>query len=404
MCGIIGIYSRKDLKKKLYYRLLDLQHRGQDSYGYSDGSNTEKFMGLIKNLPDKLEGNIGIGHTRYRTSGQVNEISSQPISHNGITLIHNGNVHLDYKISDTHSFLDFMIENQKDDIVETIKYTIDNVEGSFFVIMIHQGCLYAFKDKNGIRPGCYGRKDEDIIISSENKGFEENEIEFIDDVQPGQILKVENGIISKYQTTNFLKPCIFEFIYFSDRKSTIYGLNVTDFRISMAKSCIELLNNHQFDAICGIPNSARVYGLEIANILKKPYFEPVVMKKRSFILPTQEDREKYVNKKFTFFDQHFSYNSVLIVDDSIVRGTVSKSIISKFKEKNCDIVFLSCSPKILSPNRFGINITSKEELVTYNRTHEEIEEYLGCKVVYQTIENLYKCSGFENLEISNFLN
>ena len=403
MCGIVGIYTKTELRKKLYFRLLDLQHRGQDSYGYTDGTNIEKYMGLIRVIPKGIEGKIAIGHTRYRTYGKVDEVSSQPIFKNGISLVHNGNVHLDHDISDTHALLQFILENKTNNIIETLKYTINNVEGSFFVLMIYEGCIYAFKDKHGIRPGCYGTKGDDIIISSENNGFETNNIEIIDDIQPGQIVKIDNGNITKYQTTNDLKPCIFEYIYLSNAKTTIYGLSVRDFRLKMAETCVKLLDGLSFDAVCGIPNSARVYALEIANLLRKTYFEPVVTKRRSFILPTQEEREKYVNKKFTFFDSHFNYNNILIVDDSIVRGTVSKSIISKFKEKKCNVVFLSCSPKVVSPNHYGINITSKKELVSYNRTHEQIEEYLGCKVIYQTIDNLYKCTGFQNLEISKFL-
>ena len=406
MCGIVGIYTKQDIKKILYSRLLDLQHRGQDSYGYSDGTITEKYMGLINVKPQRIKRNIAIGHTRYRTSGEIDKISTQPISRNGITLVHNGNVHLIYSNSDTHALLDYIIENKSSDIIETIRYTIDNVEGSFFVLMIYEGCLYAFKDKNGIRPGCYGKKGDNIIFSSENSRFEDNDIEMIDDVQPGEIIKVDTeGNLTKHNTkTKYtLKPCIFEYIYLSNPESTIYGLNVKEFRLRMAEKCVKSLKNMKFDAVCGIPSSSRIYALEIANLLKVTYFEPMVQKKRSFIMPTQEEREKYVKNKFRFADHHFNYENILIVDDSIVRGTVSKSIITKFKEKRCDITFLSCSPKILSPNRFGINISSKKELVTYNRTHEQIEEHLGCKIIYQNIDNLYECSGFENLEISKFL-
>ena len=164
-----------------------------------------------------------------------------------------------------------------------------------------------------------------------------------------------------------------------------------------------MLEHTPIDVVCCGPNSARIYALEIARLLKKPYFEPMVLNKRTFIMPSQEEREKYVENKFNFLNHHFNHDNVLIVDDSIVRGTVSKSIIRKFKEKNCNVTFLSCSPKIVSPNRYGINITSKEELISYKRNHSEIEKELGCKIIYQTIDNLYKCSGFKDLEISKFI-
>jgi len=403
MCGITGIYTKKNIRSKLYCRLLDIQHRGQDSYGYSDGLNIEKHMSLIKEQPKVIEGNIAIAHTRYRTSGEIDIGNSQPVTKNNITLVHNGNVDLVHKYSDTYGLLDYIINYHRGDIIETLKHVINNVNGSFFVLMIYEDCIYAFKDKHGIRPGCYGRKGDDVIFSSEDNYFHSNGIEFINDVQPGQIVKLEKGVISSYQTTNILQPCIFEYIYLSHPKSTIYGLNVRDFRLRIAKTCIKLLEHTTIDVVCCVPNSARIYALEIARLLKKPYFEPMVLNKRTFIMPSQEEREKYVENKFNFLNHHFNHDNVLIVDDSIVRGTVSKSIIRKFKEKNCNVTFLSCSPKIVSPNRYGINITSKEELISYKRNHSEIEKELGCKIIYQTIDNLYKCSGFKDLEISKFI-
>ena len=168
MCGVTGIYTKDNINDKIYYNLLEIQHRGQDCYGYSDGNIIEKYMGLIRIKPKKLKNNIAIAHTRYCTSGEINERTIQPISKNGITLVHNGNIHLKHNYSDTYALLDFIVDNLKDDIIAIIKYAITYIEGSFFVLLIYKNCLYAFKDKNGIRPGCYGRKNNDIIFSPAN--------------------------------------------------------------------------------------------------------------------------------------------------------------------------------------------------------------------------------------------
>ena len=282
---------------------------------------------------------------------------------------------------------------------------LKKIEGSYFIILIKDNIMYAFKDKYGIRPGLYGTNNEgDIIISSENNSFP-----YINnDINPGEIIEIKNGIINIFSSlNNNFKPCVFEYIYFSHPDSTLYGLKVRDFRNKMAQSCKELIKG-SIDVVCGVPSSSRIYGLEIARILKKDYIEPFVKKKRSFILPTQEEREKYVKEKFTFPDHVFKYDHVLIVDDSVVRGTTSKHLISVFKKKGCRVTFLSCSPKIINKNKFGINISTKEELVSYKeelseRSLEEIAEYLGCdEIIYQTIDNLYRSTGFKNLELSIF--
>jgi len=403
MCGIIGIKTNNNLSQKLFNILLTLQHRGQDSHGYADKFHIERYLGMITDPPKNMKGPVAIGHTRYRTSGKIDLYNCQPINEENITLVHNGQVHIDHKYSDSHGLLQFMLENKKDNIIDTIKYVINNCEGSFFVIMLYEEKIYAFKDKNGIRPGLYGINEEgDIIIASENCGFKDNNINMIKDIGPGCILEVDKDV--KYYESSFsIQPCIFEYIYLAHPNSTLYGLNVNEFRLKLASSSVPLLENYSIDAVCGVPNSSRIYALEVARLLNKPYFEPIVKKKRSFIMPTQEDRERYLKEKFTFLDHHFMHQNVLVVDDSIVRGSTAKVIVKKFKENNCNITFLSCSPKVVNKNVFGINITTKKELISYNRTHQEIEKFLGCKIVYQNIENLFKCSGFADLEISKFL-
>jgi len=406
MCGISAIYSGSNThnSKDIIFNLLKkLQHRGQDSYGYSDGNIVEKYIGLIKEKPKKLNGNIILGHTRYCTSGIVNLKMTQPMKKGELTLIHNGNINnLFSDVSDTMSLLNFLNHYlRKDNIIEVIKKAIFHVEGSFFIIMIHNNNLYAFKDKNGTRPGLYGIDDNgNILISSENNNYDTINT----DIMPGEILEIkEDRIINKYQTFNDFRPCIFEYIYLSHPQTTIYGLKVKDFRTRIARSCVDLLTGIKINVVCGVPNSSVDYGMEVARTLNKKYIEPFVKNKRSFILPTQEEREKCVKDKFTFPEHLFEYDNVLIVDDSVIRGTTSKHLIKCFTDKGCKVTFLSCSPMVVNTNKLGINITTKEELLSYKRNLQEMADYLGCeKIIYQTIENLYKYSGFKKLELSMF--
>lgn len=410
MCGIVALinnnFNQLEAREKVFKLLKSVQHRGQDSYGYSNGIVIEKNIGMIKSIPsEKFEkSKIIIGHTRYRTSGSIDIGVCQPIKLNNITLVHNGNINnLKYteRETDSYALAQYILQHMQDNIINTIKDVICNVEGSFFVIMIYKNTLYCFKDKHGIRPGMYGVDAKgNILISSEN-----NEFDLIKhDVMPGEIIEFKNNnIVKKYEGyKNSLMPCVFEYIYFAHPHSTLYGVNVNEFRMKMTQTAAELITQ-SVDAVCGVPNSSRVYGLEMARILKKDYFEPMVQKKRSFIMPTQEEREKYIREKFQFPEYAFKFDHVLIVDDSIVRGTTSKELIRRFKEKGCTVSFLSCSPLIVNTNRFGINITKKEELISYNRSIEEIRKELNCdNLYYQTIDNLYKCSGFDNLELSIF--
>ena len=377
MCGIAAIYTSHNIKEKIFFLIKSLQHRGQDSYGYSDGDIVEKYLGMIEEKPKNIKKNFSLAHTRYRTSGNLDLKLSQPFKKNDIVLVHNGHIKSfeDTFKSDSEGLLDYIIDNPKENMIKTIRGVIEKIEGSYFVILIKDDIIYAFKDKHGIRPGLYGTNNEgEIFISSENNSLPQ----INNDINPGEIIEIKNGIVNIFPPTgkkinSFLKPCVFEYIYFAHPDSVIYNLKVRDFRNKMSQTCKDLLTSN-VDVVCGVPNSSRIYGLELARILKKDYIEPFV----------------------------------IIVDDSVVRGTTSKHLISIFKKKGCQVTFLSCSPKIINKNKFGINISTKEELVAYKeglveRSLKEIAEYLGCdEIIYQTIDNLYKSTGFKDLELSIF--
>lgn len=408
MCGIAAIYTAKKNYDLIYQLILNLQHRGQDSYGYSDGKKVEKYLGLIDNKPSYLTPPIFLAHTRYRTSGSISSEISQPLLKNDIALIHNGTIpNLEGK-SDSYALLSLLSEKIKNEtnIIDVIKEIIISLEGAFFIIFSYQNKLYAFKDKNGIRPGILGKaQDGSIVLVSENNAFKNLKIKYISDIGPGEIVIVDDKNVVSCKSFFDLAPCIFEYIYLAHPNSTIYGKKVKEFRKDLAATAIDLIPNYiNIDAICCIPNSARVYAEQIAEQLHKPYIEPVVKNRRSFIMPDKVSREEYLRQKFTFIQDQLIGKDILLIDDSIIRGSTAKYIIETIKKfSQGKIYFLSCAPKVVNINRYGININNKEELVAYNRNHEEIEAYLGCdKLIYQTIDNLYQCSGFKNLEISIF--
>jgi len=297
--------------------------------------------------------------------------------------------------------LEKLTENLKyGSITEAISKTVERVKGAYFIIFIYRNNIYAFKDKYGIRPGGYWIDKNKKVVASERVGGKYS------DILPGEIVILGEEIkkikFAQYQ----ISPCIFEYIYFANLGSTIYGLNVEDFRIKLGKSSVELLSPFakNVDIVLGIPNTATIYGQTIAKELGIPYIELTRNKtKRSFIMPTQKEREEYVKKKFTFPVGVFR-KRILIVDDSIVRGTISKHIVRELRKGGVKyICFLSCSPKIIRRNTYGINISSEKELVSYQRTHEEICKEIGAnELVYQTIPNLYRASGFPSLELSIF--
>ena len=350
MCGITALKCKNT--ELLFLSLLSLQHRGQDSYGYSDGKNIEKYMGLIKEKPRYSNGDYLLGHTRYRTSGSMDLKHSQPFKLNGITFVHNGTVQLDHPISDSYALLELL---DPKNIKKSIRKVIATCKGAFFCILLLENNLYAFKDRYGIRPGGYGINDNgEIIISSENHAFKELGFNFVDDIRPGEIFSIESNKIKSEHHGEYSKPCIFEFIYFSKPESKIYGMKVKDFRVAISNLLVEKVKDKlEIDYVCGIPSSARLYAQTIADGIGKPYFEPRVEKKRSFILATEKDRKEYIKKKYTFKKEDYR-NNILFVDDSIVRGSTLKYILEDFRKKGCcNLYVLSCSPKVYNKNNYG---------------------------------------------------
>ena len=427
----MGLLTNEHLGFKLYSTLSKVQHRGQDCWGITDGRNTLKYPGLIKNNynPDTLasvNGQSGIGHTRYLTQGVMSKVQTQPFTLNSLSFVHNGNItntdelkellKLNYVQVKTTSDSELLFKvwslfyektRQDHSVSESIYKSVQSVQklckGSFFVIALVEDCLVAFKDVHGIRPGIWYMHDKDVVIASENCGLCESP----KDIGPGELVIATAYNVKTFNLHYDIKPCIFEYIYLAHPASTLYGVGVYQFRVKLAEKLVSQIDfGDEIDYVTSIPDSSRIYGLELAKNLKKEYKEVIIKNNysiRTFILP-ENVRRANVNKKFFFIGDEIKGKSVLIVDDSIVRGTTSKFVIDKMRSYGAKKIFMvSCAPIVQNCNCYGIKIDSKQELLSYGRSVEDMRSYLTCdRLVFQTLDNVYSIVPFKTLEDSIF--
>lgn len=431
MCGVVGLLTTEHLGFKLYSALSKMQHRGQDCWGITDGNETLKYPGLIKNNynPDALEkitGKSGIGHTRYLTQGVMTTAQTQPFTLNSLSLVHNGNIintgELKELLMENHVSLEtnsdsellfkvwgLFYENNRTfySVSESIYNSVCLIQklckGSFFVVAIVDEYLVAFKDVHGIRPGMWYMHDNDVVIASENCGLCESPV----DVGPGELVVASLDGVETFNPNYDIKPCIFEYIYLAHPASTLYGVGVYQFRVQLAAKLASLIDfGDEIDFVTAIPDSSRIYALELAKNLKKEYKEVIIKNNysiRTFILP-ENVRRANVNKKFFFIGDEIKGKNVLIVDDSIVRGTTSKFVIDKMKFYGAKKVFMaSCAPIVQNCNCYGIKIDSKQELLSHGRTVEGMRDYLNCdRLVFQSLDSVYSIVPFKTLEDTIF--
>lgn len=431
MCGVIGISSEKDLGIKLYYYLSKLQHRGQDCWGITDGQTAIKYKGLIKDnyCHDRLitlKNKYGIGHTRYLTQGELILEQSQPFIMENISFVHNGNIinieelknlleenNVTLKTnSDSELLLQLLylfyktqrtFNTVEESIVESIKIVQKICKGSFFVIAMIDNLMVSFKDLNGIKPGMWYKHNNDIVITSENCGLSNN----VHDIMAGDILIVDGIKVYSHKSYNDIKPCIFEYIYLAHPASTLYGVSVYNFRVKLADKLSELIHlDYDIDYVTIIPDSSRIYGIELSKKLNLDYKEVIIKNNysiRTFIMP-EGQRSDSVHKKFFFVEKEIKNKSILLVDDSIVRGTTSKYVIEKLRNYGAKkITMVSCAPIVKNYNCYGIKIDSKKELLSHNKSIDDMKTYLKCdELIFQSIENLYSTVPFKKLEDSIF--
>ena len=456
MCGIVGISAESNVAAEIYDSLLMLQHRGQDAAGMvvcdSEGKlNSRKSMGYVRdvfqqNHMNKLVGNYGIGHVRYPTAGGAGKEFAQPMYVNspyGISLAHNGNLtnskelakqlfHAEMRHLNTDSDSEVLLNifahelgkqreiyPSAEHIFKAVTKTHRRCDGAYAVLALITGHgVLGFRDNNAIRPLSIGiRKGQtrdEYIIASEDALFTSQGFEKLRDVEPGEAVFIDkNGNFFSQQCAEApeKKPCIFEYVYFSRPDSKIDEISVYKARMRMgsklAQSIKKINPDHDIDVVIPIPDSSTTAALQLAVDLDVPYREGFVKNRyigRTFIMPYQEERKKSVRRKLNILDLEFRGKNVLLVDDSIVRGTTSKKIIEMAKESGAKkVYFASAAPAIKYQNLYGIDMPATKELVASNRSHEEVAKEIGADwLIYQTLEDLIDTVQYGNPDIKEF--
>lgn len=407
-CGVVGIFSTKkiNLHSSLYSSLITLQHRGQDSCGvaFSDKESIKcyKGVGLVNevfssDIPPNLNGYLGIGHVRYSTFGEINVLNAQPIfddnSNSNIALVHNGNITNILKLknelkefnfnttSDSEVILKLIKKYYKNSIEESLCSVINKLDGGFSCVLLTKTELFAFRDPNGIRPLCIGKIKDDYIVCSESCVIDILDGKFVRDILPGEIVKIDTLGITTINTSSLCKcmTCSFEYIYFSRVDSVIDGVNVYNTRF---KSGVTLYNEHPVDAdvVIGVPESGNTSALGFSKASSIPItngFVKNIFLGRSFIKSSQSKRCETVNLKLNVIKENVKNKKVVVVDDSIIRGTTCKKIVSLLKNAGAtEIHYRVASPIVASPCCLGIN-TSKSELIGSSMTLNEIANFIG---------------------------
>ena len=440
MCGVVGTVSHSPVNQLIYDALLLLQHRGQDAAGMAtmNGSSftMHKANGLVRDVfrtrnMRSLLGNAGIGQVRYPTAGSASsEEEAQPFyvsAPYGIILAHNGNltnaaslrVEMAYRdrrhintSSDTEVLLNVLADElQKETnsaaldegaMFNAVTQVTQRVKGSYAVVSLIAGYgLLAFRDPFGIRPLCIGRidtpKGPEWMIASESVALDGLGFTFVRDVNPGEAIYIDlDGNFSSRQCVAdaVLTPCIFEYVYMARPDSTIDGVTVYNVRMRMGDYLAEKIRKEtipgEIDVVMPIPDSSRPAAMQVAKRLGVDYREGFFKNRyigRTFIMPGQAVRKKSVRQKLNAMRIEFKDKTVLIVDDSIVRGTTSFEIVQMARESGAKkVIFASAAPPVRFPNVYGIDMPTRSELVAYGRTDEEINKMIGAdQLIYQSV-------------------
>ncbi len=453
MCGIVGVVSGAPVNQLLYDALLLLQHRGQDAAGIVTQQDCKFFMhkarGMVRDAfrtrnMRSLLGNCGLGQVRYPTAGNAySDEEAQPFYVNapfGIVLVHNGNLtnaqalkaelfstdhrHINTQ-SDSEVLLNVLAHEidkatrgsalQVDDVFAAVRCVHRRIKGSYAVIaMIAGHGVLAFRDPFGIRPLCLGRGDDTVLVASESVALEGTSNKFERDVDPGEAVFIDlQGNVHAQQCADHatLHPCIFEYVYLARPDSVMDGISVYQARLNLgqtlAQRVISTVPPNEIDVVVPIPESSRPSAAQLAQLLGLPYREGFVKNRyvgRTFIMPGQAVRKKSVRQKLNVIASEFKGRNVLLVDDSIVRGTTSREIVQMARDAGARKVYLaSAAPPVRYPNVYGIDMPTPDELVAHNRTVEEIRQIIGCDaLIYQDVEGMKKAIGSLNPRIQGF--
>ncbi|NLW96806.1 amidophosphoribosyltransferase [Luteimonas wenzhouensis] len=439
MCGIIGIVATTEVATALYDGLTVLQHRGQDAAGIATANGTQlrvhKGNGLVRDVFDAramrlLQGRVGIGHCRYPTAGSEGSDEAQPFYVNspyGIALAHNGNlVNTDTLRREVFEQDRRNINTQSDSevLLNVFAHELDKsptltpeaafravegvnrrARGGYAAVATVLGLgLVAFRDPHGIRPLVLGKRGteagDEYAIASESVALDILGFERVRDIAPGEgVVVTSRGELHTRQCAEpgTHAPCIFEYVYFARPDSMIENISVHKARmrmgVTLGEKILRLRPDHDIDTVIPIPDTSRDAALELANVLGVKYREGFIKNRyvgRTFIMPGQGERVKSVKRKLNPIPLEFRNRVVLLVDDSIVRGTTSQQIVQMARDAGARKVYLaSAAPPVRHPNIYGIDMPTPEELIAHGRSEEEIERMIGCDwLVYQDLADL----------------
>jgi len=455
MCGIVGIVSTSNVNQSLYDALTVLQHRGQDAAGIVTFQDERFYLrkdnGLVRDVfrtrhMRRLVGNVGIGHVRYPTAGSSSSAEAQPFYVNspyGITLAHNGNLtnaddlsrdlfRTDLRHINTNSDSEVLLnvfahelqklgklDPTKEEIFAAVRAVHKRCRGAYAVIAMITGYgIVGFRDPNGIRPACYGvrktEEGEEYMIASESVALSAAGFKLVRDIAPGEAVYIEtDGTLYTQQCAEkaHLYPCIFEHVYFARPDSIIDKVSVYKARLRMGETLAEKVlrerPDHDIDVVMPIPDTSRTSAMQMAHRLGVKFREGFIKNRyigRTFIMPGQKMRKKSVRQKLNPIDLEFRGKNVMLVDDSIVRGTTCKEIVQMARDAGArKVYFASAAPPVRYPNVYGIDMPSVNELIAHDRSVDEIGTLIGADwLLYQDLDDLITCVNDVNPEIEGW--
>ena len=455
MCGIVGIVAKSAVNQGLYDALTVLQHRGQDAAGIVTCEDGRLYMrksdGLVRDVFHtrhmlNLKGTMGVGHVRYPTAGVSSTAEAQPFYVNspyGIVLAHNGNLTNPERLkrelfqqglrhintdSDSEVLLNVFAQELQalgkvrvgaEEVFEAVTRLHRRCSGGYAVVAMISGVgIIGFRDPHGIRPIVFGsretRQGREYIIASESVAIDVLGFRLERDIAPGEVVFIsEQGELQTRQCADNpqLNPCIFEMVYFARPDSIIDGVSVHKARMRMGEALARKIRrewpDHDIDSVIPIPDTARTAAMELAHALDVKYREGFIKNRyipRTFIMPGQALRRKSVRQKLNAIDLEFEGKNVLLVDDSIVRGTTSMQIIQMARDSGARRVYLaSAAPPVAYPNVYGIDMPTGEELVAHGRTQDEVCALLGAdRLIYQDLQDLVDSARKGNSALRQF--
>jgi amidophosphoribosyltransferase len=425
-CGVFGVYAPgEDVARISFFALFALQHRGQESAGIatSDGKRIQVYarMGLVSQVFDEdslsqLTGKIAIGHNRYSTTGSSRVCNAQPIvtgfGDEVLAIAHNGNLvnseHLCQELiekgyqfnssTDSEIIANLIHSAPGNDWLEKIRFAMHRIQGAYSLVILTKDKLFAVRDPFGVRPLCLGKINGHWVVASETCAVDHIGAHFVRDIEPGEILEIDSSGVKSHQEPRERKStCIFEYIYFARPDSTIDGRLVYLARQAMGA---RLAEEHPVDAdlVVGVPDSATIAGIGYAQRSGIPHGEGLIKNRyvgRTFIAPDQRMRDLGVKLKFNPLPEILHDKRVVLVDDSIVRGTTTPKVINLLRKAGAKEVHMRvCAPPLLYPCFFGVDMASRWELIAAQKSVEEIRAYIGADSLgYISLEGLIKAVG-----------